>query len=704
MSRRGLRAGSALSLLAAIGLLAAIAASSGGSIQQQDSAASAAAEAGGSPLVILCKPSASVPKWLGLPTASGPGVSLRLASHPALCAVAGKGSLGLGSCETAPRFRLVPSKRYPTRGYNLAEINRTSGNATGQCIDAKELFEAQLYKCVDSANQGWAVNATAGTIRETFDRHGSVLGLSTDPACISAKPEPPPPPPPPGPKPPARGLFCPQYHPIGGATLYDPSGPLLDESGKWHLWEDEGGWSNWTSDDLMHWQGTLKSSTHFGGLTGSVSATPSGVYAFWPGHNKAGVGAIESAVCEDCTKDGGWNIWTHRGCAPGLTEPTREKVGSFRDPARAFLYEGSWFVGVGTGQSVHDPKNGGGAVNIFRATNDSLAEFSDAGTLYRTNHSTGSFGKGTVAFNRSQDIGFNMIECPDIFELGGSGSWVLLASIAHGGGPNQWWTGELSGSPPRFIPKMVGVLDYGNGYAAKTGSTIVQNDTSRRVVFGFTGWAEPTAPQGLLGGGPQAGCGRYLVMPRELTVQPNGLHIDPVPETAVLRVAGSAAYGTIGATDAGGGALAKGAQLEVHITCNQSGGSWPAEGKVALRTLASADGQHYTEVGWDFAHQAAGDAFFVDHTHCCHNVSAIVQRAVTQTPGAQLHMRTFVDSGMIEAFSEGVVITALVNPDGSQAGGGPPAARVSSVVSTARGVSCVVSSYRLALNASSYRE
>ena len=175
-----------------------------------------------------------------------------------------------------------------------------------------------------------------------------------------------------------------------------------------------------------------------------------------------------------------------------------------------------------------------------------------------------------------------MIECPDIFELGGSGSWVLLASIAHGGGPNQWFTGSLQGDPPKFVPQKVGILDYGNGCecdnkqlrfssflrfsrswsdcwvssarllhadAAKTGSSLVQNGNSRRVMFGFTGWAEPTAPQGQgqgqaqgrqqLGGGPQAGCGRYLVLPRELTVKGGGLHIAPVPETAVLRVAGS---------------------------------------------------------------------------------------------------------------------------------------------------------------------
>jgi sucrose-6-phosphate hydrolase SacC (GH32 family) len=654
------------------------------------------------PLLILCKPSASISKWAALPTADGPPAALRLASHPTLCAVAGVGSLQLGSCAAAPKFSLVPSKHYPTRGYNIAEINATSGNATGACVDARGLFQAQLYKCVDSPNQGWNVNASTREIRETFDHRSSILGLSTDPACAAAKPEPRPPPPP------ARGAFCPKFHPIGGSKVFDPSGPLMDDSGRWHLYEDDGGWSVFWSHDLMNWQGTLKSSTHFSGLTGSLSPTPSGIYAFWPGRNPAGLSAVESAVCEDCTSAGGWRNWTHRGFPPGLVVPKREAAGSFRDPARAFLYEGSWYIGVGCGQSVHDLKNGGGAVCLFKATNDSLAEFTDAGTLYRTTHSHGSFGRTVQVYNRSDDFQFNMMECPDIFPLGDR--WVLLGSIAHGGGPNQWWTGQLAGNPPRFTPDRVGILDYGYGYAAKSGSIIVQSGSSRRVVFGFTGWA-PAEGWEVGHTTPDGGCGRFLVLPRELSMQSDGLHVDPVPETVALRSApmstGSATHGVIQGGAAGAMAaeleLATGAQLEVHIVCTKTtdgGGSWPTQGEVVLRTLGSADGKHFTTVGWDFANPRGGP-FFVDSTHCCENKSAIVQRALAARPGPgqqALEMRVWVDSGMIEAFSSGVVITALINP--SVDAGGPPDARVSSVVNTARGVGCEVSSYQLVLNAS----
>ena len=80
---------------------------------------------------------------------------------------------------------------------------------------------------------------------------------------------PPPPPPPPS-------AFCPKYHPIRKSqayphhnfistdvsdrspvfadanSVYDPSGPLLDKSGTWHTWEDDGGWSHWGTKDLIH--------------------------------------------------------------------------------------------------------------------------------------------------------------------------------------------------------------------------------------------------------------------------------------------------------------------------------------------------------------------------------------------------------------------------------------------------------------------
>jgi sucrose-6-phosphate hydrolase SacC (GH32 family) len=310
--------------------------------------------------------------------------------------------------------------------------------------------------------------------------------------------------------------------------------------------------------------------------------------------------------------------------------------------------------------------------------------------VFTVNSTFGSFDHTTTVWNQSRALSLKMLECPDLFQLGGS--WVLLGSMARVGGPNQWWTGTLTGTPPRFTPEKVGLLDFGSLYAAKSGSTFLQGRDSRRVVFGFTGWSEPTAA---------AGCGRYLVMPRELTVRASGLHIDPIPEMKRLRVAGSETHGVIdglvgGVFDGMVGSetalvLATGAQIEVDVTCTCTS-PWPSHGQVVLRTLGSVDGEYRTEVGWDFG--SGGTPFFVDHTRCCQNTSSIVQRALAAMPppGEKLTLRVFVDSGMIEAFAAGVVITALVNPD---IAGGLPEERVSSVTNTAAGVSCAVSSYQL---------
>ena len=70
-----------------------------------------------------------------------------------------------------------------------------------------------------------------------------------------------------------------------------------------------------------------------------------------------------------------------------------------------------------------------------------------------------------------------VMECPDLFPLGDK--WVLIGSLYK---TNQWWVGSMSGNPPRFTPEHVGIVDYGNGYAAKTGTTWAQTGSGRRLV------------------------------------------------------------------------------------------------------------------------------------------------------------------------------------------------------------------------------
>jgi sucrose-6-phosphate hydrolase SacC (GH32 family) len=304
-------------------------------------------------------------------------------------------------------------------------------------------------------------------------------------------------------------------------------------------------------------------------------------------------------------------------------------------------------------------------------------KFTDRGSLYTTNVTFGEVDTDIVW--QPNNVSASMMECPDLFPLGGNNTWVLLGSLYK---TNQWWVGTLSGNPPRFTPQRVGILDYGQGYAAKTGSTMVQGPGTRRVMFSFTGWQAPTnAP----------GCGRIVVMPRELGVRGSTLTIAPVNETALLRIPGSVVrLTTVGEP------TAKGSQIEVRMTCTgmRVAFSSGATGKVGVRTLATADGKAYTEIGYDMNKQV----LYADHTHCCAASNAIVQRAPLRvgdmaSGGDSLEISLFVDGGLIESFAANLVaITTLVSPDERTA---TPFERTTTTFSEISTLKCTTESYML---------
>ena len=215
----------------------------------------------------------------------------------------------------------------------------------------------------------------------------------------------------------ASSPFCPKYHPIHDRNVYDPSGPLLDKTGLWHAWEDDGAWSHWTSHDLIHWSGDFKASTHFGGDTGSVSPTPSGVYAFWPIMSGPGRGAIGSAKATDA----GLTNWTHRG--PTIPMPARINTG-YRDPTRAFEYMNKWWVGVGCGS-----REEGAQFCLFEAATDELLNFTDRGSLYTTKTTFGSVDANIVW--QPTNVSANMMECPDFFPLGDKRAAAAVEHTHH---------------------------------------------------------------------------------------------------------------------------------------------------------------------------------------------------------------------------------------------------------------------------------
>eukprot|EP00054_Salpingoeca_dolichothecata_P015306 m.87904 g.87904 ORF g.87904 m.87904 type:complete len:544 (-) comp21429_c0_seq2:36-1667(-) len=529
---------------------------------------------------------------------------------------------------------------------DMHQIKVTRGGPEDNlCLDFNEGSRyLQGYKCLDDANQHWLFNSSH--IQEAYDTTKACLGLKVSGCQVPT----PPPPPPPGP-------FCAQYHPIHSPNVYDPSGPIQTSDGTWHVFEDQGGWSHWTSRDLIRWQ--LRSpSTGFSGLTGSVAATPSGMYAFWPSSDQS---SILTAVATDGET---LNTWQQRG--PAIHAPAFSGK-NFRDPLRALNLNEKWYVGVGCNNNSMSAD-----VCLFQATNDTLASFTSVGALFSTNITFGQMDDNIVWKNES--VRATMMECPDVFPLGDK--YMIIGSLFA---TNQWWIGTIAGDPPRFTAEKVGLMDYGNGYAAKTGTTMVQTPTARRLVFSFTGWKEPSA---------DPSCGRFLTIPRDLTLGDDGKspRIRPIPEIASLRANTSMLNAKVEQKTV---PLVIGSLAEIQVNCTFS--QPPTTGVVATRVLGTADGVVFTEIGYNFGQQM----MYANHSRCCATPNDIVQTApvpIVNLDG-QVNFTVLVDGGMIESFLNGLVtITPLVAPDANQ---GPPETRINSAINTADGVECVANGWKL---------
>ena len=97
---------------------------------------------------------------------------------------------------------------------------------------------------------------------------------------------------------------------------------------------------------------------------------------------------------------------------------------------------------------------------LFKAEDNTLANFTDAGAMYTTNETFGLVD-GNIVWQPT-NTSANMMECPDFFPLGPDGKYILIGSVYK---TNQWWVGTVAGNPPRFTPDNVGIMDYGNGCA-----------------------------------------------------------------------------------------------------------------------------------------------------------------------------------------------------------------------------------------------
>lgn len=395
--------------------------------------------------------------------------------------------------------------------------------------------------------------------------------------------------------------------------------------------------SHYTSQDLINWTKTSPS-TNFSGLTGSITRTQEGYFAFWPASSQEG---ILTAKASDAPT---LNNWVPR---PEVSIPAPEYTGkNFRDPVRGFEYQGKWYVGVGCNNMSNSAD-----FCLFEASDATLSKFTDVGPLFSVNHTYGVRDSNLVWHNNS--VKATMMECPDILPLGSDGRVMVIASLFS---TNQWWTGKIQGQPPRFVPENVGLLDFGSFYAGKTGSRSPPFG-SRHLLFAFSGWHNPTAK-------PE--CGRSILLPRDVSML-DGTAVplfDPIPELENLRRDGQS-----WSTSQTNLTVGSGAQLELYFGCGINTSSTPTE-RVAFRVLASEG--HYTEIGYDFVQ----GELYADHSYCCEKANNVRQVAplplssLSKSPSGevQLHATVFVDGGLIESFAgRQVVLTTMVNPAGSQA-------------------------------------
>ena len=276
-------------------------------------------------------------------------------------------------------------------------------------------------------------------------------------------------------------------------------------------------------------------------------------------------GGLKGAIGSAKATDDSLTQWDHRG--PTIPMPSRINTG-YRDPVRAFNYNDKWYVGVGCGNKAE-----GAQFCLFEADDDTLANFTDQGSLFTTNETFG-YVDGNIV-RQPKNVSANMMECPDLFPLGDK--YVLVGSLYK---TNQWWVGTLAGDPPRFTPEKVGILDYGNGYAAKTGSIVE--------------WV--LAPSSLAS---LAGKSHNAVVLWKSPHHPTRAPRRGSALTTRFRNSSNSVPGTLGREP-----------QRRCPNCHRFPGRAPAEctaaralrcqGKVGVRTLATPDGKAYTEIGYDF--------------------------------------------------------------------------------------------------------
>ena len=454
----------------------------------------------------------------------------------------------------------------------------------------------------------------------------------------------------------------------------DPSGPLLQPDGTWHIFPDGGGWSHCTSADLLHWN-CSHPKTGFDGDTGSVTVTPAGTFGMWP--TVKGAPGIEMATPTGPDLD----TWLHHG----VIGVPPSAAGGLRDPGRALKLKSGWYVPAGVGapaDACPGPKSssGCGGIHWFKADNDSMVHLNHTGFLYTSREIT-------------------EMECPDVFELGGK--IVILTSTQGLNGWTQLWVGEMSDDDLTFIPDYTDRLDFGASgistiYAAKTGTSALP-PFERRILLGFGGWTEskvtkcgnwctsclsPSVVFGVcMDFADRCLCVSIDLLPKDLSISPEGKLLQvPAREMVGLRKTATMAP-----------AIAKGGQVEILVQCEVPATGPPRSGVLSVTTLLAAGKDQSVEVGYNFS---ANEGFA--------SVSASLSTKGARTDKAPLpglnatkgtiELRVFVDGHIVETFFGGHAVISTITGNAA-----PSASITSSVQTPAGGLACNVSSWTLGL-------
>lgn len=222
--------------------------------------------------------------------------------------------------------------------------------------------------------------------------------------------------------------YCPRLHPIH-CGVYDPSGTIAI-NGTYFIFPD-GAPSNthWASRDLLHW--SLRNQSWFNGLTGGISATPSGIYAHWVPNNRPdshnyperavnspgghGLSALDRWVCNATTHNCGHPVSGSASVLEGL-----------HDAGRALQLEpgGPWFLVAGGPGSSWGRANPA-TIWLIEADNDTLASFHSGGPFFRLLESDGSVNGGIW---KNESVLLGTLECAEVFRMGPE-KFVITAGV-----------------------------------------------------------------------------------------------------------------------------------------------------------------------------------------------------------------------------------------------------------------------------------